>query len=51
LTLDCPGDPLFVRMGIGELEQVISNLVINALDAVGEQNGEIVVRVVPTGGT
>jgi len=50
LTLDCPGDPLFVRMGIGELEQVISNLVINALDAVSEQNGEIVVRVAPDQG-
>ena len=45
LTVDHPATPLTVRMGIGELEQVVSNLVINALDAVGDENGEIVVRV------
>jgi signal transduction histidine kinase len=45
LTLDCPAEALMVRMGIGELEQVVSNLVINAVDAVGEEGGEIAVRV------
>lgn len=50
LTVDHPAKPLLVRMGIGELEQVLSNLVINALDAVGEQDGEIVVRVAPVDG-
>ncbi len=49
MTLDCPIAPLKVRMGIGELEQVISNLVINALDAVAAQSGEIRVRVVDAG--
>lgn len=46
MTLDCAAEPLMVRMGVGELEQVISNLVINALDAVAEQAGMICVRVV-----
>jgi C4-dicarboxylate-specific signal transduction histidine kinase len=45
LTLDCEEQPLLVRMGVGELEQVISNLVINSLDAVAEQTGTIRVRV------
>lgn len=45
LTLDVPDKPLPVRMGVGELEQVFSNLMINALDAVAEQSGEIHVRV------
>lgn len=45
LTLDVPGNPLPVRMGVGELEQVFGNLMINALDAVAEQSGEIHVRV------
>jgi len=45
LTLNIPSDPLPVRMGVGELEQVFSNLMINALDAVAEQSGEIHVRV------
>jgi len=45
LTLDCPATPLPVRMGIGELEQVLSNLVINGLDAVAERTGMIRVRV------
>jgi signal transduction histidine kinase len=49
MTLDCPVQTLEVRMGVGELEQVISNLVLNALDAVEEQGGEIRVRVVDTG--
>ncbi len=33
------------RLGIGELEQVLSNLIINALDAVSEEKGEIVITV------
>lgn len=49
LRLESQPGPLFVRLGIGELEQVVSNLVINALDAVGEEDGEIVVRVAPDG--
>ncbi len=48
MTLDCPAKPLEVHMGVGELEQVISNLVLNALDAVEEQGGEIRVRVADT---
>lgn len=46
MILECAAESLMVRMGIGELEQVISNLVINALDAVAEQTGIILVRVV-----
>lgn len=49
LSLDCPVEPLMVRMGLGELEQVVSNLVINAVDAVGEQGGKIAIRVGPAG--
>jgi len=45
MTLDCPPQPLRVRMGVGELEQVVSNLVINALDAVAEQTGDVRVHV------
>ncbi len=36
---------LLVRLGIGELEQVLSNLIINALDAVSEETGEIIITV------
>jgi signal transduction histidine kinase len=43
--LDCPENILMVRLGVGELEQVISNLMINALDAVEEGAGSILVRV------
>lgn len=50
LVLESPTGPLYVRLGIGELEQVVSNLVINALDAVSEEEGEIVVRVAPDNG-
>ncbi len=50
LGLESPTGPLYVRLGIGELEQVVSNLVINALDAVSEEEGEIVVRVAPYDG-
>jgi signal transduction histidine kinase len=50
LKLESPTGPLPVRLGTGELEQVVSNLVINALDAVHEEEGEIVVRVAPDGG-
>ena len=43
--LDCPDGPLVVRPGIGELEQVLSNLLLNGLDAVEAGSGRIVVRV------
>ncbi|WP_028576545.1 c-type heme family protein [Desulfomicrobium escambiense] len=49
LKMESPSGPLFVRLGIGELEQVVSNLVINALDAVDEGSGEIVISVAPDG--
>jgi signal transduction histidine kinase len=45
LFLDAPTQPLMVRMGVGELEQVISNLMINALDAVHAHSGKIRVQV------
>lgn len=45
LTLEASTGPLVVPLGIGALEQVVSNLVINALDAVAEDGGHIVVRV------
>ena len=45
MRLDRPQTPLRVRLGMGELEQVISNLLINALDAVEPEQGEILVRV------
>ena len=43
VRVDCalPATTLRVRMGIGELEQVLSNLMINALDAVPETGGII----------
>ncbi len=43
--LECPQRPLMVRLGVGELEQVLSNLLINALDAVSEGTGEIFITV------
>ncbi len=45
LLLDCPEEPLWVRLGVGEMEQVLSNLVINALDAVPEEGGRIRIQV------
>jgi signal transduction histidine kinase len=45
LNVTVPPEALMVRIGVGELEQVVSNLVINALDAVVEGSGEIMVRV------
>ena len=50
LRLESPTGPLPVRLGLGELEQVVSNLVINALDAVSEEEGEILIRVAPEDG-
>lgn len=49
MTLDTPSQPLGVAMGVGELEQVLSNLIINALDAVAPQTGRIEIRVVDQG--
>jgi signal transduction histidine kinase len=45
MQLERPEVALFVRLGVGELEQVISNLLINALDAVEPGQGKILVRV------
>ena len=45
LQFDCHNKPLPVRMGIGELEQVISNLMINALDAVADDEGRIYIDI------
>ena len=45
MHLACPATAQIVRIGVGELEQVISNLIINALDAVQEMTGEIRVGV------
>lgn len=45
LYLEVPSESLSVRIGMGELEQVISNLVMNALDAVDPQSGKILVNV------
>ena len=41
MQLDYARRPMLVRMGVNELEQVISNLIINALDAVDDQEGQI----------
>ncbi len=49
LSLDVPVQPLMVRLGVGEMEQVLSNLMINALDAVDAQSGEIHVQVAEAG--
>ena len=49
MSLDTPPAPLMVQMGVGELEQVISNLIINALDAVDARTGEVHVQVVDAG--
>ncbi len=48
IMLQRPPGPLPVRIGIGELEQVISNLMLNALDAVDDQGGAVQVRVATT---
>lgn len=45
ITVDCPQEALPVRLGGEELEQVVGNLVINALDAIPEQNGMIRITV------
>ena len=49
ITLDAPTLPLLVRMGVGELEQVLVNLLINALDAVDEHAGKMHVRITEAG--
>jgi len=49
LSLDVPAQPLMVRLGVGEMEQVLSNLMLNALDAVEAHSGEIHVQVAATG--
>lgn len=41
----CEKEVLLVSMGVNDLEQVISNLIINALDAVDAQKGLIYMRV------
>ncbi len=41
ISVQHPQEPLLVRLGVGELEQILSNLIINALDAVAENEGVI----------
>ena len=50
IRLHCPVLPLMVGLGVDAMEQVISNLVINALDAVPAETGEILIRIVPAEG-
>ncbi|MBE0584300.1 MAG: DUF3365 domain-containing protein, partial [Desulfofustis sp.] len=45
ITVDTPHRQLLVGIGIGELEQVIGNLTINAIDAVSEHVGKINITV------
>lgn len=45
ITVETPPQPAMVRIGVGELEQIVSNLTINALDAVKEQDGIITITV------
>jgi len=45
VALVLPHMPLWVHMGIGELEQVMSNLMINGLDAAPETGGIIRLRL------
>jgi C4-dicarboxylate-specific signal transduction histidine kinase len=49
IQLHCPRRALPVQMNVNDLEQVISNLIINAIDAVAEQRGEIRVRITADG--
>ncbi len=44
-SLACPEAHLYTHLSIGELEQIISNLMINALDAVQEDAGEIAITI------
>jgi signal transduction histidine kinase len=50
LSLQCPSDLPRVRIGLNELEQVLGNLVINALDACPDADGEVLVRISPRSG-
>ncbi|MFV0422303.1 c-type heme family protein [Oleidesulfovibrio sp.] len=45
LSLNCSDNLPKVRIGLNELEQVLGNLVLNALDAAPAQEGEIMVSV------
>jgi signal transduction histidine kinase len=45
LEVTCADTPLIVRLGVGALEQVISNLIINAIDAVDEEVGKLAISV------
>ncbi len=45
LTFEPPDDKPQVRLAVGKLEQVVSNLVINALDAVEQGRGAVRLRV------
>lgn len=45
LRLDCVLTSCLVALGTGEVEQVLSNLVINALDAVAADSGQVVASV------
>jgi signal transduction histidine kinase len=45
ITVERPEKALWVRLGVEELEQVIGNLVMNALDAMNQQGGKIHITV------
>lgn len=44
-AIECSKESLNVRLGEDELEQVLSNLMSNAIDAVGEEHGKILIRI------
>ncbi|UZP65983.1 DUF3365 domain-containing protein [Desulfovibrio mangrovi] len=50
LSTNAKAGRVYVGMGENELEQVLSNLVLNALDAVPERKGEVFVDVVSEAG-
>ncbi|TVP58946.1 MAG: PAS domain S-box protein [Gemmatimonadales bacterium] len=47
LVLDCPDDGLPIRADAGQLRQLLLNLTLNASEAIGGADGEIVIEVAP----